>query len=159
MARPETQIEYKKCVLIQFLPHRKHAGLHYTENWFLFSREKLLFVVRIIRCTHKQSVQEIQGGSNMTRTNCDLFTRNQSRVIFEPPCKFRMLNHVAHKVTKPHYSTGCGKDCRGKRVSIRGKDKRVFRSQQCLDWFWVIRILLSSRKILPVGFVIYYVYC
>ena len=124
----------------------------------VFQRRIAVFV-RIIWSTHKQSVQEIQGGSNMTRTNCDLFTHNQSRVIFEPPCKFRKLNHVAHKVTKPRYSTGCWKDCRGKRISIRGKDKRVFRSQQRLDWFWGIRILLSSRKIHPVGFVIYYVYC
>jgi hypothetical protein len=28
----------------------------------------------------------IQGGSNMTRTNCDLFTHKSVPVIFEPPC-------------------------------------------------------------------------
>jgi hypothetical protein len=28
----------------------------------------------------------IQGGSNMTRTNCDLFTYKSVPVIFEPPC-------------------------------------------------------------------------
>ena len=27
----------------------------------------------------KMDVKEIQGGSNMTGTNCDLFTHNQSR--------------------------------------------------------------------------------
>jgi hypothetical protein len=29
---------------------------------------------------------EIQGGSNMTGTNCDLFTHKSVPVIFEPPC-------------------------------------------------------------------------
>jgi hypothetical protein len=28
----------------------------------------------------------IQGGSNMTGTNCDLFTHKSFPVIFEPPC-------------------------------------------------------------------------
>ena len=32
-------------------------------------------------------LQEIQGGSNMTGTNCDLFTNNQSRSY---------LNHLVH---------------------------------------------------------------
>jgi hypothetical protein len=28
----------------------------------------------------------LQGGSNMTETNCDLFTHKSVPVIFEPPC-------------------------------------------------------------------------
>jgi hypothetical protein len=31
----------------------------------------------------------IQGGSNMTGTNCDLFTHKSVPVIFEPPCTFK----------------------------------------------------------------------
>jgi hypothetical protein len=35
---------------------------------------------------------ELQGGSNMTGTNCDLFTHTQIvPVIFEPPCTITLL--------------------------------------------------------------------
>jgi hypothetical protein len=36
---------------------------------------------------------KVQGGSNMTGTNCDLFTHKSVPVIFEPPCtkEFRIL--------------------------------------------------------------------
>jgi hypothetical protein len=32
----------------------------------------------------------IQGGSNVTGTNCDLFTHKSVPVIFEPPCKYNI---------------------------------------------------------------------
>jgi hypothetical protein len=32
------------------------------------------------------TIRIIQGGSNMTGTNCDLFTHKSVPVIFEPPC-------------------------------------------------------------------------
>ena len=35
---------------------------------------------------------QVQGGSNMTGTNCDLFTHKSVPVIFEPPCTFGILN-------------------------------------------------------------------
>ena len=39
-------------------------------------------------------IRELQGGSNMTGTNCDLFTHNQSRSY---------LNHLVHScfVSRP----------------------------------------------------------
>jgi hypothetical protein len=44
----------------------------------------------LVNCSFESVFSVIQGGSNMTGTNCDLFTHNQSR-----PC----LNHLVLSVT------------------------------------------------------------
>jgi hypothetical protein len=46
------------------------------------------YIQRNVPCfTLKQTLSNVQGGSNMTGTNCDLFTHNQSRSY---------LNHLVH---------------------------------------------------------------
>jgi hypothetical protein len=40
----------------------------------------------------------IQGGSNMTGTNCDLFTHKSVPVIFEPPCILAVWKLMARKI-------------------------------------------------------------
>jgi hypothetical protein len=50
------------------------------------SRMRLLKLIKDCKCRIEE---EIQGGSNMTGTNCDLFTHNQSRSY---------LNHLVHAV-------------------------------------------------------------
>jgi len=37
---------------------------------------------------------KLQGGSNMTGTDCGLFTHKSVPVIFEPPCSFKSLQNL-----------------------------------------------------------------
>jgi hypothetical protein len=45
---------------------------------------------------------KIQGGSNMTGTNCDLFTHKSVPVIFEPPCSTGSLIREEEFKTSRH---------------------------------------------------------
>jgi hypothetical protein len=54
----------------------RHVGI-------MFLYQCLLYILRQESCSSWH--RDIQGGSDMTGTNCDLFTQSVA-VIFEPPC-------------------------------------------------------------------------
>ena len=59
------------------------------KNWALCSSWEYSSVYKTTArdmCNIKQAY--VQGGSNMTGTNCDLFTHESVPVISEPPCIF-----------------------------------------------------------------------
>jgi hypothetical protein len=49
-------------------------------------------------------VMELQGGSNMTGTECSLFTHKSVPVIFESPCTFRGLLSLSILIVTFRYS-------------------------------------------------------
>jgi hypothetical protein len=86
-------------------------------NAFLISLFRAQFVIRILLVSkHLLICVFVQGGSNMTGTNCDLFTHNQSRSylnhlvssLFRDVMQCRLLG-VTDVLTHPIRSTckGC----------------------------------------------------
>ena len=47
---------------------------------------RMYVCIGMYRCVCMYVCVYVQVGSNMTRTNCDLFTYKSVPIIFEPPC-------------------------------------------------------------------------
>jgi hypothetical protein len=83
-------IEFKKLI-IQLHPdldaYSPYSYIVFRQNFvFLIFSHLIVFFISKIFCFLQISI--LQGGSNMTGTDCGLFTHKSVPVIFEPPCIF-----------------------------------------------------------------------
>ena len=106
-----------------------HCSLSTTNPTWYFVGNKLCFRL-------------LQGVSNMTGTNCDLFTHKSVPVIFVPPCIFRRV--VAAALTR-NYISAKASMLKLRTDHIERIQKSVHRATHILSigttWGWVVAII------------------